>query len=97
MLAALMIGLSLLPPLSASGQSSDEVGEPPSETPSEPAIPVHPRGWVGKYVTGEYKVELRRTEAGLACSTGADELPVTPGLNGAMTATKDDSRVRIVF
>jgi len=65
---------------------------------TEQKIPYHPKGWVGMYVNGEYKVELRGSEGGgLIYFTGDDELPVTPGTEGAMTAIRDDGRVRIAF
>jgi hypothetical protein len=50
------------------------------------------------YVNGEYKVELRGSEGGgLIYFTGDDELPVTPGPDGAMMAIREDGRVRIAF
>ena len=67
-----------------------------SQSPGE-VLPHHQRGWAGIYLNGEYKVELRQGDQGLIYFTGEDELPVTPGTNGTMTAIRADGRVRIGF
>jgi hypothetical protein len=69
-----------------------EASEPPVEV-----LPHHPKGWAGTYLNGEFKIELRQGDRGLVYFTGEDELPVTPGPNGAVTAIRADGRVRIGF
>lgn len=56
-----------------------------------------PEAWAGRYLSGEYMVELRHRDGELLFFTGREELPVSPGENGELEATLPDGRAALTF